>query len=81
MAGLHAGRKISPPIATAGRRAANATFFESHSTDKTTQLNFGMDLTPLVLDATIDISDYACGLIAKFQTEVRGKLNKRLGRS
>jgi LmbE family N-acetylglucosaminyl deacetylase len=68
-------------LATAGRRAANATFFESHATDKTTQLNFGMDLTPLVLDPNADIADYACRLIEKFQAEVRGKLSKRLGRS
>jgi LmbE family N-acetylglucosaminyl deacetylase len=67
--------------ATLGRRAANATFFESHATDKTTQLNFGMDLTPLVLDETADIAEYACRLIEKFQADVRGKLNQRLGRS
>jgi LmbE family N-acetylglucosaminyl deacetylase len=67
--------------ATVGRRASNATFFESHATDKTTQLNFGMDLTPLVLDPNADIADYACRLIEKFQAEVRGKLSKRLGRS
>jgi LmbE family N-acetylglucosaminyl deacetylase len=67
--------------ATAGRRASNATFFESHATDKTTQLNFGMDLTPLVVDPNVDIVDYASRLIEKFQTEVRGKLNQRLGRS
>jgi LmbE family N-acetylglucosaminyl deacetylase len=65
--------------ATAGRRAANATFFESHATDKTTQLNFGMDLTPLALDESLDIADFTCGLIEKFQAEVRGKLSKRLG--
>ena len=33
-------------LATLGRRAANATFFESHATDTATQLIFGMDLTP-----------------------------------
>jgi LmbE family N-acetylglucosaminyl deacetylase len=68
-------------LATAGRRASNATFFESHATDKTTQLNFGMDLTPLILDPNADIAGYACRLIEKFQAEVREKLSKRLGRS
>jgi LmbE family N-acetylglucosaminyl deacetylase len=67
--------------ATAGRRASNATFFESHATDKTTQLNFGMDLTPLVSDESIDIVDFAGRLIEKFQADVRTRLNKRLGRS
>lgn len=66
-------------LATAGRRAANATFFESHATDKATQLVFGMDLTPLVVDATADIADYACHFIEKFQADVREKLTRRLG--
>jgi LmbE family N-acetylglucosaminyl deacetylase len=68
-------------LATIGRRAANATFFESHATDKTTQLNFGMDLTPLIVNESADVIDYVCGLIEKFQADVRGKLSKRLGRA
>jgi LmbE family N-acetylglucosaminyl deacetylase len=67
--------------ATLGRRAANATFFESHATDKTTQLVFGMNLTPLVADETADIVDYTCDFIAKFQGDVREKLTRRLGRA
>ena len=67
-------------LATAGRRAANATFFESHATDKTTQLIFGMDLTPLVVDENADIVNYVCDLIGKFQADVRQKLTQRLGR-
>jgi LmbE family N-acetylglucosaminyl deacetylase len=67
--------------ATVGRRAANATFFESHATDKTTQLVFGMDLTPLVEDETADIVDYTCEFIARFQADVREKLTRRLGRA
>lgn len=66
-------------LATAGRRASNATFFESHATDKTTQLNFGMDLTPLVTNESADIVSYVCGFIEKLQVEVREKLSKRLG--
>ncbi len=67
--------------ATFGRRAANATFFESHATDKTTQLVFGMDLSPLVTDETSDIVDYTCDFIVKFQADVREKLTRRLGRA
>jgi len=66
--------------ATAGRRCANATFFESHATDKTTQLIFGMDLSPLVADESRNIVDYVTGFIRKFEDDVRGKLSKRLGR-
>jgi len=67
-------------LATLGRRAANATFFESHATDKTSQLIFGMDLTPLVTDDKADIADFVCGFIDRFKTDVREKLSKRLQR-
>lgn len=66
-------------LATHGRRAANATFFNSHSTDQATQLIFGLDLTPLVADETIDLVEYICGLITRFQQDVRNKLTARLG--
>jgi LmbE family N-acetylglucosaminyl deacetylase len=66
--------------ATAGRRSANATFFESHATDKTTQLVFGMDLTPLVADESTDILEYVCGFADRLKADVRQKLGKRLGR-
>jgi hypothetical protein len=66
-------------LATFGRRAANATFFESHATDRTTQIIFGMDLTPLVADESLDIVHYVSDLIDKLNANVRSKLAKRLG--
>jgi LmbE family N-acetylglucosaminyl deacetylase len=66
-------------LATQGRRQANATFLESHASDKTTMQIFGMDLTPLVADEHLDMLDYVCGYIEKFRAEVRQKLGKRLG--
>jgi LmbE family N-acetylglucosaminyl deacetylase len=66
-------------LATLGRRSANATFFDSHATDATTQLIFGMDLTPLVTDTSKDIVDYVTGFIEKFREDVKTKLNRRLG--
>ncbi len=66
-------------LATLGRRAANATFFNSHATDASTQLIFGLDLTPLVLDESKDINLYICDLIEQFHRDVRQKLNQRLG--
>jgi len=68
-------------LATLGRRAANATFFESHATDSATQLIFGMDLTPLVADEGRDVAAYVCGLIDQFREDVRGKLTQRLGQA
>jgi len=67
-------------LATLGRRAANATFFNSHATDASTQLIFGVDLTPLVTDDSIDIVTFVCDLIDQFQDDVRLKLSQRLGK-
>ena len=66
-------------LATLGRRSANATFFDSHSTDQASQVIFGMDLTPLVEDATRDIVDYANSFIEEFRNDVKSKLKRRLG--
>jgi hypothetical protein len=66
-------------LAILGRRAANATFFDSHSTDAATQVIFGIDLTPLVADPTTDIADFICSLIGLFQADVRNKITTRLG--
>ena len=68
-------------LATLGRRAANATFFESHATDAATQLIFGMDLTPVVADESKDIVEFVLGFIKSFADDVEGKLKKRLGRA
>jgi len=68
-------------LATLGRRAANATFFNSHATDHSTQVIFGMDLTPIVADESLDILDFVCGHIERFHADVRHKLAERLGRA
>jgi LmbE family N-acetylglucosaminyl deacetylase len=68
-------------LATVGRRAANATFSESHATDKSSQVIVGMDLTPLVKDETRDIAGFIAGLIEKFSDDVKTKLRRCLGRS
>ena len=65
-------------LATLGRRAANATFFESHATDRADQLIFGMDLTPVIADETKDIVEYVTGFIRGFENDVRKRLSRRL---
>ena len=67
-------------LATLGRRAANATFFESHATDRANQLIFGMDLTPVVADESKDIVDFVGGYIDRFNADVKKKLSQRLGK-
>ncbi len=63
-------------LATIGRRRANATYFESHGTDVTTQMSFAMDLTPLIKDPTLDVKGYVAGYIERFANEVSNRLTK-----
>jgi len=62
-------------LAVAGRRAANATFADPHSTDRATQVIYGMDLTPLMDDA-LDPAEYISAMIGRFADEVRGSLHR-----
>jgi hypothetical protein len=66
-------------LATLGRRAANATFFESHASDAATQMIFGMDLTPLIADESKDIVKFVADHIERFAEDVKTRLNRRLG--
>lgn len=66
-------------LATLGRRAANATFFNSHATDASTQLIFGIDLTPLVRDESKDIATFIGELLDRFKEDVCQKISKQLG--
>lgn len=68
-------------LAATGRRAANATFLESHATDQAQQVILGLDLTRLVQDDSCSIVDHVCGLVDKFNLDVRGRLSRRLGNS
>ena len=58
-----------------GRRAANATFFASHATDKATGLSFGMDMTPLMMDKDLDPSEFVKGFLQDFQENVAGLIS------
>lgn len=61
-------------LATMGRRRANATYFESHGVDKTDQLIFAMDLTPLAHDDKMDPLAYVSGFIEEFRKDVSRRL-------
>jgi LmbE family N-acetylglucosaminyl deacetylase len=62
-------------LATAGRRLAHATYFASHGTDQETAINFAMDLTPLVLDPGMSITDYVRGAIERFRDDVQKRVS------
>lgn len=63
-------------LAAEGRRLANATFSESHACDTYTMLNYAMDLTPLIKDKSLNISDYVAGYIKRFESNVRDSMRK-----
>lgn len=61
-------------LAVEGRRRANATFFDSHSTDACERVCFGMDLSPLIHDESLEPSAVALALIQDFQDSVAAQL-------
>lgn len=63
-------------LATIGRRRANATYHASHGTDTAEGLIFGMDLTPLITDPSLDIQSFVGNYIQRFADDVSARLNK-----
>lgn len=63
-------------LASAGRRLANATYFASHDTDDYDGINYAMDLTPLIQDPSLSITDFTLSAIERFKNDVAGKINK-----
>ncbi len=63
-------------LATMGRRRANATYFASHSTDKAAGLAFALDLTPLINNPEMDITQFIMGFINRFAEDVRSRVEK-----
>jgi len=63
-------------LATMARRRANATYFESHSTDKANSVIFGIDLAPLIQDAKLEPTAYIGSFIERFAGEVSARIAK-----
>jgi LmbE family N-acetylglucosaminyl deacetylase len=63
-------------LATMGRRRANASYLESHATDVATSVIFGIDLTPLIKNPSLDLKEYIGGFINRFAEEVSSRLAK-----
>lgn len=66
-------------LAAAGRRKAHATFSESHGVDQSQGLIYGMDLTGLVMDTTIDPIAFTKDLLVAFERDVTERLKKFVG--
>lgn len=62
-------------LATAGRKKANATYFDPLCTDTATALEYGMDLLPLLRHPELSPSAYVCKLVEAFKLEVVHRLD------
>ena len=63
-------------LAEEGLRHANATYFDSHTTDNTSLLTFAMDLTPLVEDQELDVEQFTLGFVQRLEADVRARLRR-----
>lgn len=63
-------------IAALGRWQANATFHTSHATDKFTAVSWAIDLTPLLVDDTLSVEQFALGAVDRFRADVKARLGK-----
>ena len=63
-------------LATVGRRLSNATFFASHATDECDSLTYAIDLTPLIKNPKLSISDFTLEAIERFKNDVKSRIVK-----
>lgn len=63
-------------LAVEGRRRANATMFDSHSSDIYTSVAWGVDLRPLVLDGGLAMEAFILEKIDKLSDDVRDRIRK-----
>ena len=59
-----------------GLRHANATYFDSHTTDNTSLLTFAMDLTPLVQDDSLCPVEYSVNYVKRLEADVNDRVRK-----
>lgn len=63
-------------LAEEGIRRANATYFDSHTTDNTSALTFAMDLTPLIQDDTLNAEDFTVGFVDRLKNDIKDRMRK-----
>jgi LmbE family N-acetylglucosaminyl deacetylase len=65
-------------LAVLGRRTANATFSNAHSTDQESAMQWAMDLTPLIQNDSLDPVAYTVGFIDRLKSDVTARIRKSL---
>jgi LmbE family N-acetylglucosaminyl deacetylase len=63
-------------LASMGRRRANATYFASHGVDQATGLSFGVDMSILIQDLSLDPVEFTEALIGRFAREVAERIRR-----
>ncbi len=64
-----------------GRYLSNATFFESHATDKIEGMCFAVDLSPLIENEKLSVEDFILKFIDRFRKDVSDTIRKYNGQS
>lgn len=64
-----------------GRRRANATFHQSHGVDANTGAVFGMDMTALIEDDTLEPAAYVAAYLDRFRDDVLDRVRRYSGSS
>ncbi len=65
-------------LAVQGRRWANATFLDAHTTDKMTSAAYAVDLSPLIHDPTLNMMDWTLAMVQRFAGDVCERLGKAM---
>jgi LmbE family N-acetylglucosaminyl deacetylase len=61
-------------LASMDRRRANATYWVSHGVDETTGLSFGMDMTRLSTDLSLNPAEFVGELVQRFAADVHERV-------
>jgi len=63
-------------LAALGRRLANATFHNSHDTDKFSAITWAMDLTPLIADEKLPVSNFTLAYVDRLRADIAMRIVK-----
>jgi LmbE family N-acetylglucosaminyl deacetylase len=65
-------------LAVQGRRRANATFFDSHGSDLYSSVAWGVELKPLVEDASLSMEAFITDKVAQLSEDIVNRISKFL---
>jgi LmbE family N-acetylglucosaminyl deacetylase len=63
-------------LGTIGRRSANATYHNSHASDKLDGITWAMDLSPLITNPGMDVVDFTSAALDRFKEDVVSRLRR-----